>query len=50
MDWGAYQDPEFLKPHEDKGEAVAIRESSHETAQLKVIPAESAPAAKKDGN
>src|SRR5579859_4833713 len=50
MDWGAYQDPEFLKPHEDKGEAVAIRESSHETAQLKVIPAEAAQATKKDGN
>ena len=50
MDWGAYQDPEFLKPYENKGEAVAMREGSHETAQLKVIPAETAPAAKSGSN
>jgi hypothetical protein len=50
MDWGAYQDPEFLKPYENKGESVAIREGSHETAQLKVIPSETAPAAKNGGN
>src|SRR5579872_1312557 len=46
MDWGAYQDPDFLKPYENKGESVAMREGSHETAQLKVIPAEAAPATK----
>jgi hypothetical protein len=50
MEWGAYQDPEFLKPYENKGVAVTIREGSHETAQLRLIPADSAPAAKGDGN
>jgi len=47
MEWGAYQDPEFLKLYEDQGKAVAIREGSRETAQLKVIPDETAPAAEK---
>jgi len=32
-----YQDPEFLKPYENQGEAVTIREGSHETVQLKLI-------------
>ncbi len=36
---GAYQDPEFIKRFEALGEAVAIRENSHESAPLKLIPA-----------
>ena len=32
-----YQDPEFLKPYENQGEAVTIRESGHESVQLKLI-------------
>jgi hypothetical protein len=40
MDSGAYQDPDFLKSYENRGEAVAIREGSRENAQLKVIAAE----------
>jgi hypothetical protein len=40
---GAYQDPEFLKPYENQGQAVAIREGSRETAQLKVISSADAP-------
>jgi hypothetical protein len=36
---GAYQDPEFIKRFEALGEAVVIRENSHESAQLKLIPA-----------
>lgn len=32
-----YQDPEFLKPYENQGEAVTIREGSHESVQLKLI-------------
>jgi protocatechuate 3,4-dioxygenase beta subunit len=47
---GAYQDPEFLKPYETRGETVAIRESGHATAQLTVLPAESAPGSKSGGN
>ena len=37
---GAAQDPDFVKPHESAGEAVSVKESSHETVQLKVVPAE----------
>jgi hypothetical protein len=36
----AYQDPDFLKTYESAGEAVSIKERSHETVQLKLIPAE----------
>ena len=46
---GAYQDPEFLKPYENQGQAVTIREGSRETAQLKVIPVADMPA-KSAGN
>ena len=38
-----YQDPEFLKPYENQGQAVTIREGSRETAQLKVMPIMDAP-------
>jgi hypothetical protein len=38
---GAYQDPEFVKPHESAGKSVSIKESGHETVQLTAIPAES---------
>jgi len=37
---GAYQDPDFLKPYESAGEDVSIKERSHETVQLKLIPAQ----------
>jgi len=36
----AYDDPDFLKPFENRGESVSIREGSRETKKLKVIPAE----------
>jgi len=36
---GAYQDPDFIRKFEPLGEAVVIRENSHESAQLKLIPA-----------
>jgi hypothetical protein len=36
---GACEDPDFMKPHEADGESVSIKESSHESIQLKVIPA-----------
>jgi Carboxypeptidase regulatory-like domain len=39
---GAYEDPDFMKPHESDGQAVSIKEGAHETVQLKAIPAESA--------
>jgi hypothetical protein len=37
---GACEDPDFMKPHESEGEKVSIKEGSHESIQLKVIPAE----------
>ena len=36
----AYEDPSFLKPFEDRGTDITIKENSHENVQLKVIPAE----------
>jgi hypothetical protein len=41
VEYGAYQDPDFLKPFESSGESVSISEKSHETKHLKAIPAES---------
>jgi hypothetical protein len=39
---GAYQDPDFVKPHESDGQSVSVKERAHENVQLKAIPAESA--------
>jgi hypothetical protein len=39
---GAYEDPDFMKPHESDGHALSIKERAHETVQIKVIPAETA--------
>lgn len=36
----AYENPDYLKPIEALGEARTIRERSHESVQLKLIPAE----------
>jgi hypothetical protein len=38
---GSYQDPNFLKPLESKGESVSVKENAHESVQVKLIPAES---------
>lgn len=46
MEPGAYQDPEFVKPHESKGKSVSVKESGHETIQLTAVPAESTAAPK----
>jgi len=43
---GAYQDPEFMKPHESAGKTVSVKESGHETVQLTAIPAENSATAK----
>jgi hypothetical protein len=37
---GAYQDPDFVKPHESAGAKVSIDAGGHETVQLKAVPAE----------
>jgi hypothetical protein len=36
---GAYMDPDFMKPIEEKGEAVSLEEGEQKTLTLKVIPA-----------
>ncbi|HYW45228.1 MAG TPA: carboxypeptidase-like regulatory domain-containing protein [Bryobacteraceae bacterium] len=41
---GAWFDPDFLKPLEDKGQAVTIRESGRESVQVTLIPAGGSPA------
>jgi hypothetical protein len=43
---GAAQDPDFIRKFEALGEAVAIRENSHESAQLKLLLAGEKKAAK----
>ena len=44
---GAYMDPDFVKPVENQGSSVTIRESSRESLQLKLIPAEAVSASEK---
>ncbi len=34
----AFQDPEFLKPFESKGESASLKESGHQSVSLKAIP------------
>lgn len=43
---GAYQDPEFMKPHESAGKAVSLKEGGHETIQLSAISFETSTSAK----
>jgi hypothetical protein len=40
---GAYMDPDFVKPVENRGESITIHESGREKIQLELIPAETTP-------
>ncbi len=40
---GAYRDPAFLRPYEDRGESVQVREGDQLSVQLQLIPADSPP-------
>ena len=42
LEYGAYMDPDFVKPVEDRGQSVSLRESSRESVQLSVIPSDDA--------
>jgi hypothetical protein len=42
IEFGAYTDPDFLKPFESKGEAVTIGESDRKSLTLTMIPADGA--------
>jgi protocatechuate 3,4-dioxygenase beta subunit len=46
VELGAYMDPDFVKPVENRGQALGIHEGSHENIQLDLIPAESGSQAK----
>ena len=39
LESGAYLDPEFMKPVEERGQPFSIKENAHESVQLKLIPA-----------
>jgi protocatechuate 3,4-dioxygenase beta subunit len=40
VEFGAYQDPDWLKPFEEKGEAIEVKESESSTKDLKLIVTE----------
>jgi protocatechuate 3,4-dioxygenase beta subunit len=40
VDFGAYEDPEFLKPFESKGVKIKLAEGDSQSVQIKVIPPE----------
>jgi len=40
---GAWEDPDFLKPFEDKGETVEVQDGGTETLQLKLVQAKDNP-------
>jgi hypothetical protein len=42
----AWMDPEFLKPFEDTGETLSVRESERSTLALALVPAVPAPPAR----
>ena len=43
---GAYQDPDYVKPHESAGQSISIKQGDHQTLQLKAIAAENGSAVK----
>ena len=46
IEQGAYQDPDYVKPHESAGQRVSIKQGDHRTLQLKAIAAENGTAVK----
>jgi len=40
-EYGAWMDPDFMKPVEGKGEAVSIAEGGRQAVQVNLIPADS---------
>jgi hypothetical protein len=47
VEYGAFMDPEFMKPVESKGEAITVRENDQKTVTLSMIPADSPAASEK---
>jgi len=48
MEAGAYMDPDYVKPVENKGEALTLRESDKKSLQLTLIPADAANGAQRE--
>jgi hypothetical protein len=46
VETGAWEDPEFLKPFEEKGEKISLHEGDQKTLSLVAVRARSAEAAK----
>lgn len=42
VEYGAYMDPAFLKPVEDRGQSIRLDEGGHESVQVNIIPADAA--------
>ena len=40
-EFGAWMDPDFMKPQESRGEAVSIAEGGRQAIQVNLIPADS---------
>jgi len=48
VEYGAYMDPAFLKPVEDRGQSISLQEGGHESVQVNMIPADAAAKSQKD--
>ena len=48
VEYGAYMDPDFLGPVENRGQSISISEGSRESVQLNLIPGDSAPAGRRE--
>ncbi|MFN7997470.1 MAG: carboxypeptidase-like regulatory domain-containing protein [Bryobacteraceae bacterium] len=48
IEYGAYMDPDFLQPVEDRGQSITIQEGSRESVQLTRIPGDAAPSGRRD--
>ena len=40
-EFGAWMDPDFMKPQESRGEAVSIQEGGRQAVQVNLIPTDS---------
>ena len=43
VEWGEWNDPEFLKPFEEKGAKIEAEDNGHVTVQLKLLPSVPSP-------
>ena len=48
VEYRAYMDPNFLKPVEDRGQAISLQEGGHQSVHLNLIPADAAAKSQRD--